>query len=162
MSDIETVKSLNRKAKEERDRAMAQVLRLVNTGQRHRVFPFLLANMEHTPSLRKIRLWQLDAIMFNTSRKRALKLIRKTRQMIGDSTTISDAVCNLGWATASQDATIRMSTWLYNLLLREKICRMQLPDDYPYGLLYDLNDTELAHYTTPDGKPQDNKGNTRE
>lgn len=142
MNDFNSVKASKERAQLERDRALAQVLRFVQLGQRDHVFPFLLANMARTPSLRKIRLWQLDALLFNTSRRRALKLVRKTREQIGDSSTIGDGVCNLGWATESREATVRLSAWLYNLMLREKLCRMELPDDYPYGFLYDTNEVE--------------------
>ncbi|MBT1162147.1 hypothetical protein [Bifidobacterium sp. SO1] len=128
-------------AKRERARALQQVNDLCETGRRSLVIPFLMANMQRKPELKKIRLWQLDAIIFHTSRDRALKLIRKTRETIHDQSPIKDGYATLGWATESQEKTVRMTTWLYQLLEREKLAKFTVPDGFPYTLLYDLTQT---------------------
>lgn len=127
-------------AKRERGRALQQVSDLCETERRNLVIPFLMANMQRKPELKKIRLWQLDAIIFHTSRDRALKAIRKMRETINDKSTIKDGYATLGWATESREHTVRLTTWLYQLLEREKIARFSVPDGFPYTLLYRLDD----------------------
>lgn len=125
-------------AKRERARALQQVSDFCERGQRVLVIPFLITNMQRKPELRKIRLWQLDAIVFHTSRDRALKAIRRMRETIGDRSSIKDGYVTLGWATDSQEHTVRLVTWLYQLLERERIARFAVPDGFPYGLLYSM------------------------
>lgn len=120
-----------------RDMALVKVKELCETGQRHRVMNFLLALMRRHPELGKIRLWRIDATIFGTSRKRAVKMVRKMRDFIHDDSNAHDGMCNLAWATESPEKIIRLDTWLYMLLLREHIVEPERPDDWPFGLLYE-------------------------
>ena len=95
-------------ARLERARALQQVQTLCETGRRHLVIPFLMANMQRVPALRKIRLWQLDSIMFNTSRRIANKTIRVMRETINDDSSVNDGYVTLGWALESKEKTVRM------------------------------------------------------
>ena len=124
-------------AARERARALQMAGEMCANGKRHLVIRFLLANMRRQPALRQIRLWQLDAIIFGASRKRACKTIRLMRRTIGDASTVKDGYATLGWATENEAASVRMSTWLWLLLLREKLATFDLPDGFPYGILYD-------------------------
>lgn len=90
-------------ARLERARALQQVQTLCETGRRHLVIPFLMANMQRVPALRKIRLWQLDSIMFNTSRRIANKTIRVMRETINDDSSVNDGYVTLGWALESKE-----------------------------------------------------------
>ena len=101
-----------------------------------------MVNMQHNPALKKIHLWQLDAVMFHTSYRRAISTVRKMRETIGDTSNITDGVASIGWALAGREESVRMSTWLYLLLLREKIVKFDLPEGFPYGLLFDNTTTE--------------------
>ncbi|MDH7889200.1 hypothetical protein [Bifidobacterium catenulatum] len=123
-------------ARLERARALQQVQTLCETGRRHLVIPFLMANMQRVPSLRKIRLWQLDSIMFNTSRRVANKTIRIMRETINDDSSVNDGYVTLGWALGSKEKTVRMTTWLLQLSLREKLSTFQKPEGFPYAPLY--------------------------
>lgn len=134
---FQTTRRRNAEARHERDRALSLIAGMCENGQRGRVIPFLLANMQRTPSLRQIRLWQLDSVIFRTSRARALKTIRRMRETIGDGSTIKDGYATVGWALADRDSSVRMSTWLYLLLLREGLAKFDIPDGFPYGVLYD-------------------------
>lgn len=127
----------NEEARRERARALSIITDMCETGQRTKVMPFLLANMQRTPALRQIRLWQLDAVIFHTSRKRALRTIRRMRETINDGSTIKDGYTTVGWALEDRESSVRMSTWLYMLLLREGLTKFELPDGFPYGVLYD-------------------------
>lgn len=123
-------------ARTERSRALRQVQVLCETGRRQLVIPFLMANMRRTPALGKIRLWQLDAIMFGTSRRVANRTIRATRETIGDDSNVTDGYATLGWALESQEKTVRMTTWLLQLSLRERLSSFRKPDGFPYAQLY--------------------------
>lgn len=123
-------------ANRERSRALQQVQTLCETGRRHLVIPFLMANMQRVPALRKIRLWQLDSIMFNTSRRVANKTIRTMRETINDDSSVNDGYATLGWALESKEKTVRMTTWLLQLSLREKLSVFRKPDGFPYEQLY--------------------------
>lgn len=131
-------------AQKQRAIALEQVRKLAQTGQRNRIIPFLFASMRKHPALEKIRLWQLDAMMFNTGRDRALRTIRKTRDLIHDSSTMPDGYCNLAWATETPDATIRLAAWLYELSVREERASFSIPDDIPYGWMYDTDPDQTA------------------
>ena len=52
-------------AKTERYRALQKIRTLCETGRRSLVVPFLMVNLQRNPALKKIRLWQLDAIMYD-------------------------------------------------------------------------------------------------
>ena len=95
-----------------------------------------MVNLQRNPGLKKIRLWQLDAIMFDVSKYIAVKTIRRMRETIGDQSTVKDGYADLGWALADKDATIRMTTWLYQLLEREKLAKFDLPEGFPLAMLY--------------------------
>lgn len=123
-------------ARRERSRALQQVQTLCETGRRHLVVPFLMANMQRVPALRKIRLWQLDSIMFNTSRRVANKTIRVMRETINDDSSVNDGYVTLGWALESREKSVRMTAWLLQLSLRERLSVFRKPDDFPYGQLY--------------------------
>lgn len=125
------------RAQHMRAMALAKVHELCETGQRHKVMPFLLENMRRHPELGKIRLWQLDAVMFGTTRDRAIRWIRKTRELIGDTSTMPDGYTSLAWALESRESSVRMAAWLYELLLREHLCKPERPEDFPYGALFD-------------------------
>lgn len=127
-------------AKRERYRVLQKVQDLCTTGQRSLVIPFLMVNMQHNPALKKIRLWQLDAIMFNQSKYIALKTIRHMRETIGDQSTVKDGYADLGWALENKNATVRMTTWLYQLLEREKTTTFELPEGFPLTMLYETGD----------------------
>lgn len=126
-----------RTAQRERAHALATIMRLSETGQREKVIPFLMANMARRESLKGIRLWQLDNAMFGRSRRSAQTTIRHMRETIGDTSTVKDGYTTVGWALEDQQKSVRMSTWLYMLLLREHIASFDLPDGFPYALLYD-------------------------
>ena len=113
-------------AKTERYRALQKIRTLCETGRRSLVVPFLMVNLQRNPALKKIRLWQLDAIMFDVSKYIAVKTIRQMRETFGDQ----------GWALADKDATVRMTTWLYQLLEREKLTKFDLPEGFPLAMLY--------------------------
>ena len=117
-------------AKAERYRALQKIRTLCETGRRSLVVPFLMVNLQRNPALKKIRLWQLDAIMFDVSKYIAVKTIRRMRETIGDQSTVK------GWALADKDATVRMTTWLYQLLEREKLAKFDLPEGFPLAMLY--------------------------
>lgn len=124
-------------ARRERADALARVREYARTGRLDRVLPFLMANMAAHPSIRGIRLWQLDSMMFGRSRRSAQTTIRRMRELVGDDSTVKDGYTTIGWALESQEKSVRMSTWLYLLLLREHMCVFDLPDGFPYGLLFD-------------------------
>ena len=67
-------------AKTERYRALQKIRTLCETGRRSLVVPFLMVNLQRNPALKKIRLWQLDAIMFDVSKYIAVKTIRRMRE----------------------------------------------------------------------------------
>ena len=102
------------------------------TNRRSLVVPFLMVNLQRNPALKKIRLWQLDAIMFDVSKYIAVKTIRRMRETIGDQSTVKDGYADLGWALADKDATVR----LYQLLEREKLTKFDLPEGFPLAMLY--------------------------
>lgn len=137
--DFPKAQAAREHAERMRDMALVKVRDLCRTGQRHLAIPFLLANMERHSELTKLRLWKIDAIMFGTSRERALKLIRRMREFIKDDSNRADGMCNLAWAVESQDKSVRMAAWLYMLLLREHIVSPERPDDWPFGMLYDTS-----------------------
>ena len=85
-------------AKTERYRALQKIRTLCETGRRSLVVPFLMVNLQRNPALKKIRLWQLDAIMFDVSKYIAVKTIRRMRETIGDQSTVKDGYADLGWA----------------------------------------------------------------
>ena len=116
-------------AKTERYRALQKIRTLCETGRRSLVVPFLMVNLQRNPALKKIRLWQLDAIMFDVSKYIAVKTIRRMRETIGDQSTVKDGL-------ADKDATVRMTTWLYQLLEREKLTKFDLPEGFPLAMLY--------------------------
>ena len=118
-------------AKTERYRALQKIRTLCETGRRS-----LVVNLQRNPALKKIRLWQLDAIMFDVSKYIAVKTIRRMRETIGDQSTVKDGYADLGWALADKDATVRMTTWLYQLLEREKLAKFDLPEGFPLAMLY--------------------------
>ena len=95
-----------------------------------------MVNLQRNPALKKRRLWQLDAIMFDVSKYIAVKTIRRMRETIGDQSTVKDGYADLGWALADKDATVRMTTWLYQLLEREKLTKFDLPEGFPLAMLY--------------------------
>ena len=66
--------------------------------------------------------------MFDVSKYIAVKTIRRMRETIGDQSTVKDGYADLGWALADKDATVRMTTWLYQLLEREKLTKFDLPE----------------------------------
>lgn len=70
--------------------------------------------------------------MFDVSKYIAVKTIRRMRETIGDQSTVKDGYADLGWALADKDATVRMTTWLYQLLEREKLAKFDLPEDSPW------------------------------
>lgn len=74
--------------------------------------------------------------MFDVSKYIAVKTIRRMRETIGDQSTVKDGYADLGWALADKDATIRMTTWLYQLLEREKLAKFDLPEGFPLAMLY--------------------------
>lgn len=123
-------------AKTERYRALQKIRTLCETGRRSLVVPFLMVNLQRNPALKKIRLWQLDAIMFDVSKYIAVKTIRRMRETIGDQSTVKDGYADLGWALADKDTTVRMTTWLYQLLEREKLAKFDLPEGFPLAMLY--------------------------
>lgn len=74
--------------------------------------------------------------MFDVSKYIAVKTIRRMRETIGDQSTVKDGYADLGWALADKDATVRMTTWLYQLLEREKLTKFDLPEGFPLAMLY--------------------------
>lgn len=129
-------------ARRERAMALQKVRELCETGRRNLVIPFLLANMQRMPALERIRLWQLDSIMFNTTRRVANRTIRTMRETIHDDSSVNDGYVTLGWALESKEKTVRMTTWLLQLSLREKLSTFGKPDGFPYSELYrqDINE----------------------
>lgn len=127
-----------RVAKLERDDALRNVRDLCERGRRGEVIPYLMFGLRDHPSWRKIRLWQLDAVMFHVSQKRALTTIRRMRRTVGDTSTVRDGYATLGWAVESREATVRMTTWLWLLLRREGLADSLKPGrGFPYADLYD-------------------------
>ena len=74
--------------------------------------------------------------MFNTSRRVANKTIRVMRETINDDSSVTDGYVTLGWALESKEKTVRMTTWLLQLSLREKLSTFQKPEGFPYAQLY--------------------------
>lgn len=125
-----------REAERDRNRALQRVSDMCANGQRQLVLRFLIANMRHNPALAKIHLWQLDVAMFHVGRYKALRTVRRMRETIGDKSNVTDGVASLGWALAGREESVRMSTWLFLLLLREDLVRFEPPDGFPYAMLY--------------------------
>ena len=141
---FEITKRRHDEAERERRQALSRIEHYCETGQRHLVIPFLMVNMQRTPALRRIRLWQLDSVMFHSPRSRAYRTIRQMRELIGDRSHVKDGFTTVGWALENREASVRMSTWLYLLLLREKLTKFELPEGFPYGLLYDNTSDDMS------------------
>lgn len=109
-------------------------------GNMRTVFPQLLAAAQGDERLAKIRLWQLDVLMFGGTQERALRWIRKTREAIGDDSPVKDGHATIGWAIASRKDSVRIVMWLYMLILREKLDVFQPPADMPYSQLFDTEE----------------------
>lgn len=133
----DNMKARNEQAKKERDMMLAHLYRLCQQDQREKVIPTVIANMRSHPAVGGIRLWQLDSVMFNVSRRSACRLIRRMRETISDQSHVKDGFTTVRWALESPEATVRMTTWLWMLLLREKLATFEIPKGFPYAQLFE-------------------------
>ena len=139
---FQTTRARLREAQQARTQALDHVRDLCEHGRRAQAIPYLLTAMRADPAIGHIRLWQIDSIIFHSSRERALNAVRRMRRTINDTSTIKDGYCDLQWALATQHDSQRLACWLYQLLEREHLTRFTLPQGFPFTLLYD---------TPPDG-----------
>lgn len=131
------VREAKRMAERDRNRLLQQVGDMCEQGRRDLALRFVIASMRRNPALRKTHLWQLDVAMFHTTRYKALRTVRRMRETIGDTSNVTDGVASIGWALAGREESVRMSTWLYLMLLREGLAKFDLPEGFPYALLFD-------------------------
>ena len=136
---FESALQQRRKAASEREQALTYISDMCQNGHRDQVMRWLIPEMRRTPSLKKIRLWQLDAMMFGTIQYRAVNTVRKMRELIGDQSHVKDGHCSLGWALQNREATVRMTTWLWLLLDRERLIPegFKPPEGLPYKQLFE-------------------------
>lgn len=145
MSDNDSqpsVRELQRRASEQRSLALHHVSELCDQGRRNEVLRWLIPQMVRNPALGKIRLWQLDAIMFNVGQERAFRTIRKAKEMAGDTSNMKVGFANLAWALESQEDTVRMTSWLWAIMLREHTDEFRTPDGYPYQWIFEPDDNQ--------------------
>lgn len=131
-----SVRALQRQAEEHRARALHHVSELCEQGRRDEVLRWLIPEMMRDPALKKIRLWQLDVIMFGVGQERAFRTIRKAKTLAGDKSNMKVGWANLGWALESRKDTIRMTSWLWTIMLREHLVDFRVPDGFPYEWIY--------------------------
>ena len=123
-------------AKTERYRALQKIRTLCETGRRSLVVPFLMVNLQRNPALKK-----------NTTLAIGCDHVRRFQIHCGEDHTTDEGnhrrpehrqgrVCGFGMALADKDATVRMTTWLYQLLEREKLTKFDLPEGFPLAMLY--------------------------
>lgn len=138
MHDMTAANDGRQAANRQRAAALNHVAQLCMDGRRDLVLRWLIPEMVHHPALAKIRLWQLDSMMFGSSQSRAVYSIRKARDLINDDSGIRSGHATLGWALESQADTQRMTAWLWVLTKREKLADTTLtpPDGFPYLPLF--------------------------
>lgn len=138
MGDLAAMKQGIVNAEQERAQALVHVSELCERGERTQVLRWLIPQMMRQPALRKIRLWQLDTIMFGSSHGRAVWAIKKARELAGDTSTVRNGHATLGWALESKEATVRMTAWLWVLTRREKLAdtTFRPPEGMPYTQLF--------------------------
>lgn len=127
----------NREAEGRRARALLHVTELCGEGRRREVLPWLLPAMRRDQALGRIRLWRLDQAMYGTTRARALRWIRRMRETIGDKSNTKDGYATLDWALHDQKSSVRMTTWLWLLMVREHEAEFMPPDGFPYRQVFD-------------------------
>ena len=135
-----SIRELRREYDERRALALHHVGELCEQGRRDEVFRWLIPEMMRNPELGKIRLWQLDAVMFGVSQERAFRTIRKAKTLANDKSKMKIGWANLQWALESQEDTIRMTSWLWCIMLREHLASYRFPDGYPYEWIFALDD----------------------
>ena len=120
MNDMTAANDGRQAANRQRAAALNHVAQLCMDGHRDHVLRWLIPEMVRHPALAKIRLWQLDSMMFGSSQSRAVYSIRKARDLINDDSGIRSGHATLGWALDTQADTQRMTAWLWVLTKREK------------------------------------------
>lgn len=140
----------------DRERLMAyrMVWGLADAGRLRDVLPTLMFGLSDHPAWGKLRLWRLDSAMFGTSRKRALRWVRKARRLAGDTSTMKDGYATLAWAVESREATVRLTAWLWLLARREGLAApLTVPVGFPYATMYEDTGTPEppAHDGTGEG-----------
>lgn len=141
--DFNDVQAARLKANHERAQALHIISSMAEQGNIKGIMPWLIPQLAAHPALKQLRLTQLDAAMFGSSRKRSMLAIRKARQLADDHSTTKDGYTTIGWALASQTESKRMTAWLWVLMQREHEASFNLPDGFPFDQLYD-DDTETA------------------
>lgn len=138
MNDMTAANNGRQAANRQRAAALNHVAQLCMDGHRDHVLRWLIPEMVRHPALAKIRLWQLDSMMFGSSQSRAVYSIRKARDLINDDSGIRSGHATLGWALDTQADTQRMTAWLWVLTKREKLTDTTLtpPDGFPYLPLF--------------------------
>lgn len=92
------------------------------------------------PNVRGLRLWQIDAAMFGVNRRQSLRTIRKARDLCGDRTERAGGFLTLGWALEGRAESVRMTSWLWELMKRERGAAqltVRPPKGLPFDQLYD-------------------------
>lgn len=138
MNDMTAANDGRRTAAAQRAAALNHIAHMCLEGHRDQVLRWLIPEMVRQPVLAKIRLWQLDSMMFGSSQSRAVYSIRKARELIDDDSGIRSGCATLGWALESQQKTERMTAWLWVLTKREKLADTTLtpPEGVPYLPLF--------------------------
>lgn len=138
MSNLTAMRQGIDTADHERAQALNHVADMCEAGQRDQVLGWLIPNMVKHPALQKIRLWQLDSIMFGSSHGRAVWTIKRARQLADDHSQVRNGHATLGWALESQEASVRMVAWLWELARREHLTDTTLkpPPGLPYTQLF--------------------------
>ena len=129
----------NRDAQTERSHALNHISDLCEQGQRDKVLPYLIPAMQANPPLKKIKLWQLDAAMYGTTRARALRWIRKMRVLIHDQSHVKDGFATVEWALHDRENSVRMVTWLWLLMEREHATEFTPPAGFPYRQIFEAD-----------------------
>lgn len=130
----------NREAETRRAAALLRIEGMCVEGRRREVLPWLIPAMRRDPALGRIRLWRLDQAMYGTTRARALRWIRRMRETIGDRSNTKDGYATLDWALHDRKASVRMTTWLWLLMVREHEAEYMPPDGFPYRQVFDPGD----------------------
>lgn len=130
----------NGEASIRRSHALYHVRELCEQGRRDEVLPWLIPAMRRDPALAKIRLWRLDEAMYGTTRDRALRWIRRMRETVHDGSNVKDGYATIGWALRDQKSSVRMTTWLWLLMVREHAAEFMPPDGFPYRQIFESGD----------------------
>lgn len=138
MPVTEGTMAANRTAAQTRAEALAQAKRLSDEGRLDEALPHLIGAMMRQPAVAKIRLWQLDSMLFGVSRGAAIAAVHRARRLAGAIGLAGggDGTRTLGWALESPQASVRMTAWLIEVSKREGLLQFRPPDGFPFGLLY--------------------------